>query len=61
MAVKLHPAHKGFTHIEDIIAHKEGISKKNAGAILASRTRAASKAAKRRNPALNKVKMPKGK
>ena len=41
---------------QDLIAQKEGVSRKAAGAILGSRTRKASVAAKRRNPALNKVK-----
>jgi hypothetical protein len=38
---------------------KEGYSKEAAGAILAKKTREASPAAKRKNPALKKVKMPK--
>jgi hypothetical protein len=38
------------------IASKEGISEKEAGAILASKTRNASAAAKRKNPRLKKVK-----
>lgn len=50
---------KGFTNVEQSIARKEGIPKKNAGAILASATRKASPAAKKANPALKNVKMPK--
>lgn len=63
MKVKLHEAHKarGFKHIQDIIAEREGVSKKSAGAILASRTRAASPAAKAKNPNLKRVKGKKGK
>ena len=56
MATKLHPAHRGFQHIQDIIAKKDGVSRKAAGKILGSATRSASAAAKRRNPALAKVK-----
>jgi hypothetical protein len=50
---KLHP---GFAAVQDKIASKEGLSKKAAGAILASRTRGASRAAKKTNPHLNRVK-----
>ncbi len=56
MATKLHKSHEGFQHIEDKIAKRQGISKKNAGAILAASTRDASKAAKAKNPNLAKVK-----
>jgi hypothetical protein len=38
------------------IAKKEGVSSKRAGAILASASRGASKAAKAKNPNLKKVK-----
>lgn len=38
------------------ISKKEGVSKKSAGAILANATRHASSSAKRKNPALKKVK-----
>ena len=38
------------------IAKKEGVPMKNAGAILAKASRNASPAAKRKNPALKKVK-----
>jgi len=49
-------AHPGFPAVQKEIAEKEGIPMKNAGAILASKTRAASPAAKRANPNLKKVK-----
>lgn len=52
-------AHPGFQGAQRQIAAKEGIPMKNAGAILASSTRKASKAAKAKNPRLKKVKMPK--
>ncbi len=45
-----------FKKIQGSIAKKEGISKKSAGAILASSSRKASPAAKRRNPNLKRVK-----
>lgn len=48
--------HPGFASVQNSIAKKEGLSKKAAGAILASRTRGASAAAKKINPHLNKVK-----
>lgn len=48
--------HPGFKSVQSLIAKKEGISKKSAGAILANSTRHASKAAKKANPRLNKVK-----
>ncbi len=51
MAVK----HEGFKAVKGKI-EKEGYSAKAAGAILASKTRGASKSAKKRNPRLNKVK-----
>lgn len=47
--------HPGFKSIQAKI-EKEGYSKKEAGAILASKTRSASKAAKKKNPNLKKVK-----
>jgi hypothetical protein len=53
MAKKAHP---GFKAVQKDIAKREGISPKRAGAILASRTRNASAAAKRNNPRLNRVK-----
>lgn len=48
--------HPGFKAAAASIAKKEGISKKRAGAILASSARKASPMAKRKNPRLNKVK-----
>lgn len=47
--------HPGFAAVERQIAAEEGVSEKRAGAILASRTRGASQAAKRKNPRLNRV------
>lgn len=49
-------AHPGFKAVASNIASRMGISKKQASAILASKTRKASPAAKRRNPNLKKVK-----
>lgn len=46
----------GFKAAQSQIAKREGISNARAGAILASSTRKASKAAKKRNPNLKKVK-----
>lgn len=48
--------HPGFKKAAASIAKKEGVSKKRAGAILASATRKASAKAKRKNPRLKKVK-----
>ena len=48
-------AHPGFKAVANKIAAKEGVSKQAAGAILASASRNASPAAKKANPALNKV------
>lgn len=48
--------HPGFKAVKASIAKKEGVSSKAAGAILASSTRGASKAAKKANPRLNRVK-----
>lgn len=45
--------HPGFKAVEAKIAKQPGV--KNAGAILASRSRNASPAAKARNPRLNRV------
>ena len=53
MATKKHP---GFKAVQSSIAAKQGISKEAAGAILASSSRKASPAAKRKNPNLKKVK-----
>lgn len=51
-------AHKGmgFKAAQNQIAKREGVSKKQAGAILAAASRNASAAAKRKNPNLKKVK-----
>jgi hypothetical protein len=46
----------GFKAAQSQIAARQGISRKRAGAILASATRKASPAAKKRNPNLKKVK-----
>ena len=48
--------HPGFKSVQRSIARKEGVSMKAAGNILASSTRKASPAAKRKNPNLRKVK-----
>lgn len=53
MAKKAHP---GFKAVQASIAKKQGVSKKAAGAILASATRKASPAAKKANPNLKRVK-----
>lgn len=45
-----------FKSVQAKIAKKQGIPKKNAGAILAKSSRNASAAAKRKNPALKRVK-----
>lgn len=47
--------HPGFKSVQKSIARKQGVSMKQAGAILASATRKASPAAKRANPNLKKV------
>jgi hypothetical protein len=47
--------HPGFAKAASSIARKEGISKQSASAILASSTRNASAAAKRKNPRLKNV------
>lgn len=47
--------HPGFAAVQAKIAKKQGISKKRAGAILASAARNASPAAKKRNPRLKRV------
>ena len=52
MAIK----HPGFKSVQKSIARKQGVSMKQAGAILASSSRKASPAAKRKNPNLRKVK-----
>lgn len=48
--------HPGFKAVQKEIAKNEGVSKKAAGAILASATRKASSNAKKANPKLKKVK-----
>lgn len=48
--------HPGFKAVQNKIAAKQGVSKKQAGAILAASTRNASAAAKRKNPRLKRVK-----
>lgn len=48
--------HIGFKATAKNIQKKEGVSKKAAGAILASATRKASVSAKSKNPKLKKVK-----
>jgi len=48
-------AHPGFKSVQRSIARKQGVSMDRAGAILASKTRGASAAAKRKNPKLKKV------
>ena len=48
--------HPGFKAVQASIAKKQGISKKAAGAILASATRKASPAAKKANPRLKREK-----
>lgn len=45
-----------FASVQAKIAKKDGVSKKAAGAILASASRKASPAAKKKNPKLKKVK-----
>jgi len=56
MARKKRKKVRGFKANQAQIARRQGISKKRAGAILASATRRASPAAKRRNPRLKRVK-----
>ncbi len=48
--------HPGFKAVQSKIAKRMGVSPESAGAILASSTRKASPAAKRKNPRLGKVK-----
>jgi hypothetical protein len=56
MAAKKSKAHPGFKAVQTSIAKKGGYSMEAAGAILASASRKASPAAKRKNPNLKKVK-----
>lgn len=53
METKEHP---GFASVQKSIEAREHLSKKAAGAILAAKTREASKKAKKANPHLNRVK-----
>lgn len=53
--------HPGFKSAQKSIAKKEGVSEERAAKILASKTREASAAAKKANPNLKRVKMPKKK
>jgi len=53
---KVTKTHPGFKAVQDRIAKKEGVSKDAAGAILASASRKAGAAAKKKNPNLKKVK-----
>ena len=48
--------HPGFKAVQNKIAREEGVSEDRAGAILASASRGASPAAKKKNPRLKKVK-----
>lgn len=48
--------HPGFQSVQASIAKREGISSERAGAILAASSRHASKAAKKANPHLRRVK-----
>jgi len=54
--MKKSKAHPGFKAVQSKIAEREGVSKERAGAMLAAKTRGASKAAKRANPRLKRVK-----
>lgn len=47
--------HPGFAKVQGSIAAKEGVSMRDAGAILAASTRRASAGAKNANPRLKKV------
>ena len=53
--VKHTKKHPGFSAIQRKIAQTQGVSMERAGRILAARTRAASAAAKRKNPRLKRV------
>jgi len=48
--------HPGFKKVASDIAREQGVSLERANKMLASKTRAASPAAKRRNPRLKRVK-----
>lgn len=47
--------HPGFKAVQNSISKKDGVSKKAAGAILASAGRKASSSAKKANPRLMKI------
>lgn len=47
--------HPGFKAVQSKIANRMGVSEERAGAILASSTRHASAAAKKKNPRLKRV------
>lgn len=49
-------AHPGFKAVASKIAKKQGVSKERASAMLAASTRGESKAAKKDNPRLKRVK-----
>jgi hypothetical protein len=49
-------SHPGFKAVAASIARKQGVSPDRAAAMLASKTRAASPAAKKANPRLKRVK-----
>lgn len=49
-------AHPGFKAVSNKIAKRQGVSMQEADAEVASRSRNASKAAKKANPRLNRVK-----
>jgi hypothetical protein len=49
-------AHPGFKAVQKKIAARQGVGMERAGAILAASSRGASKAAKRKNPRLKRVK-----
>ncbi len=49
-------SHPGFKSVASKIARTEGVSRKAAGAILASASRHSGPAAKKANPALKRVK-----
>lgn len=59
MAKKKKP--RGFSNVANSIARRQGISEHAANRILAASSRRASPAAKRKNPRLKKVAMPKKK
>lgn len=56
MRAQIGKVHPGFAAVQAKIASKEGVNKKEAGAILAASTRKASAKAKKENPKLKRVK-----